>query len=162
MFVGHFAVGLAAKKATPGLSLGTLFLAAQWLDLIWPVFVLTGIERVRVQHGATAVTPLNFEYYRWSHSLLTVLFWAVLFGVVLKMLKRSTAEAGTASVLVLSHWVLDWVTHRADLPLWPGGTTVGLGLWNAPVSSVMVEVGLFAFGVWLYAKTTRLLDRRGR
>jgi hypothetical protein len=153
---------LAAKKASPKLSLGTSFLAAQWLDLIWPLLVLTGVERVRVEPRATAVTPFDFEYYPWSHSLLTVLLWGAGFALALKMLKRSTADAAVAGLLVVSHWVLDWITHRPDLPLWPGrAPTVGLGLWNSLAASLVVEVALFVVGVWVYARTTRPIDRRG-
>jgi hypothetical protein len=163
MFIGHFAVGLAAKRASPRISLGSLFLAAQLLDLIWPALVLAGVERVRVEPGATAVTPLDFEYYPWSHSLVMTLGWAIALGLVVRWAKRSTVDATLVGLVVLSHWVLDWFTHRADLPLWPTGTTkVGLGLWNSVPGSLLVEVSLFAAGVWIYARTTRALDRQGQ
>ena len=83
MFIGHFGVGLGAKKAAPSISLGTLFLAAQFLDLLWPTFLLLGWERVKIQPGMTVMTPLNFTHYPLSHSLLMACIWGVLFGTCL-------------------------------------------------------------------------------
>jgi hypothetical protein len=162
MFVGHFAAGLAAKKAAPRVSLGTLFIACQLLDLIWPVLVLAGVERVSVDRGATAFTPLDFEWYPWSHSLGMSLVWSALAFVVLKAMKRSHRDAAVVAAVVFSHWLLDFLTHRPDLPLWLGDSTkVGLGLWNGVAATVAVELALFAAGIWLYLRQTRPLDKKG-
>ncbi|HXX31184.1 MAG TPA: hypothetical protein VEJ89_10750 [Myxococcaceae bacterium] len=162
MFIGHFAVGMAAKRVAPRTSLGTLFAAAQLLDLVWPALVLLGVERVRVDPGNTAFTPLDFESYPWTHSLLMTLVWAVGFGLAYRSRTGYARGAWTAGALVLSHWMLDALTHRPDLPLAPGGPKVGLGLWNSVPATLIVEGTLFAVGVLLYATGTRARNRTGR
>jgi membrane-bound metal-dependent hydrolase YbcI (DUF457 family) len=155
MFLGHFAVGLASKRAAPQASLGVLLAAAQWLDLIWPVFVLAGWERVRIAPGDTAFTPLEFVSYPISHSLLTVLAWSAALAAVYWTCTRYRAGAVVVFAGVLSHWVLDLVTHRPNLPLYPGGPRVGLGLWNSVAGTVAVESLMFAAGVGLYTGRRR-------
>jgi hypothetical protein len=162
MFIGHFAVGLAAKRVSPRTSLGTLFVAAQLLDLIWPALVLLGIEQVRIQPSDDPFTRLDFVSYPWSHSLLMVLVWAAAFGIVYAARTRSARGGLVVGALVLSHWVLDFVTHRPDLPLAPGASKVGLGLWNSAPATVAVEGALFVAGVVLYATATRPRNRTGR
>lgn len=162
MFLGHFAVGLAAKRVAPRTSLGTLFAAAQLLDLVWPVLVLAGVETVRVDPGNTAFTPLDFASYPWTHSLLTVVVWAAGFALVYRQRSGKVRGAWVVGGLVLSHWVLDFVTHRPDLPLAPGAPKVGLGLWSSVPTTVVVEGALFFAGVWLYAAGTRARNRTGQ
>ncbi len=161
MFIGHYAAALAAKKAAPKTSLGTLFLASQFIDLLWPLFLLFGIENVRIEPGNTAVTPLDFYNYPYSHSLLFVLIWAVLFGIVYFFIKKYRTGAIVLSLLVLSHWLLDLVVHKPDLPLAPGTTGVGLGLWNSLPLTLIIEIGLFAAGLYLYLNTTSSKDKIG-
>jgi hypothetical protein len=162
MFIGHFGLAFAARRATPRLSLGTAFLAAQFLDLLWPTLLLLGAETVRIQPGATAVTPLAFEHYPWSHSLLMVLVWALAVGGVYGWMRGQLRGAVIVGLLVLSHWLLDALVHEPDLPLAPGvGTLVGLGLWNSRAGTLLAEVPIFLIGVWLYARSTRALDRIG-
>ncbi|MEP6593448.1 MAG: hypothetical protein ABJC51_07140, partial [Acidobacteriota bacterium] len=164
MFVGHFAVGFGAKRAAPAASLGTLFLACQFADLVWPNLVLLGIERVAIDPGNTAVTPLDFISYPYSHSLVALGLWGVLVAVAYHLMRRGPASAAlTVGVVVVSHWVLDWIAHRADMPLTISGTTrVGLGLWNSVPGTVAVELSTLAVGLWLYVTTTRARDRIGR
>lgn len=162
MFIGHFAVGFAAKRVVPQVSLGTLFLSAQFIDLLWPTLLLFGIERVRIAPGITAMTPLDFEYYPWSHSLLMVAVWGVLVGGLYALVRRDRRAGLWLGLLVLSHWLLDFLTHHPDLPLWPEGMRVGLGLWNLPAESLAVEIGLFVLGVLMYLRTTQARDRIGR
>ncbi len=162
MFIGHFAAGFALKKAAPRTSLGELFAAALLPDLLWPVFLLLGWETVRIAPGDTAFTPLEFVSYPISHSLLAVLLWGLLFAL-LYWLRRGYRLGGIAILLgAASHWILDALSHRADVPLYPGGPRVGLGLWNSVPATLLVEVSLFAAGVWLYARTTRARDRGGK
>ena len=162
MFIGHFAVGLAAKKVAPRVSLGTMFLACQLLDLIWPVLVLAGVELVHVDHAATAFTPLAFDSYPWSHSLGMAVVWSLLAFGVLKALKCTRAEAAAVAAVVFGHWVLDFVTHRPDLALWLGdGTKVGLGLWNSVPATLVIELAVFGAGVWIYLRQTRAAGRKG-
>jgi hypothetical protein len=163
MFLGHFAVALAAKRVAPELSLGTLFLAAQLADLVWPTLVLLGIERFEIRAGLTAVTPLDFIHYPYSHSLLGMAGWAVLLGLLHIALRRNARAAGVLVVVVLSHWLLDVASHRPDVPVTiDGEIRLGLGLWNSLAATVVVEGGLLAAGVALYARTTRAVDRIGR
>ncbi len=162
MFIGHFALGLAAKPAAPRASLGTLFLATQLIDLLWPTLLLLGLETVAIVPGATAVTPLEFTHYPITHSLLAVVGWAVLFAGVYFALRRWVVGAVVCGALVVSHWLLDLLTHAPDLPLAPGGSArLGLGLWNHPVLAIGLELGLFAAGIVLYLRATRARDRAG-
>jgi membrane-bound metal-dependent hydrolase YbcI (DUF457 family) len=162
MFVGHFAVALAAKRVSPRTSLGTLIAAAQLLDLVWPILLLAGVEQVRIEPGNTAFTPLDFVHYPYTHSLAAVLLWAALFGGANRWRGGTRAGAWTCAGLVLSHWLLDALSHRPDLPLWPGGPLVGLGLWNSVPATVAVEAALFIAGALLYGATTRARDGVGR
>lgn len=163
MFLGHFAVGFGAKKAAPKTSLGTLILAAVFLDTLWPLFLLAGLERVRIDPGNTPVTPLDFEFYPYSHSLLLAAAWSVAFAGSYFVLRRYRAGALVAGICVFSHWVLDFVSHRPDLPLLPGGSArAGLGLWHSRPATIAVEGVLFAAGIAIYARTTVARDRTGR
>ena len=163
MFIGHFGVAFAAKRAAPRLSLGTAFLAAQFLDLLWPSFLLLGMESVRIAPGATAVTPLVFDHYPISHSLLGAAGWGLALGVIYALMRGNAARAVLVGALVVSHWVLDAVVHVPDLPLMPGGDTmVGLGLWQSRAATLAVEIPIFAAGIWLYMKSTRAVDKAGQ
>src|SRR5208282_4744351 len=119
MFLGHYGIGLAAKKIAPKTSLGLLLAAAQWLDILWPIFLILGIEHVRITPGITAVTPLEFYDYSLSHSLLMAGIWALLWGLVAYALKANWKITLILPGLVLSHWLLDFLVHRPDLPLSP-------------------------------------------
>ena len=163
MFLGHFGVGFAAKRQAPGVSLGALFLAAQFIDLLWPTLLLLGIERVAIVPGATAVTPLDFQHYPVSHSLLAVAGWAVLVGGGYLALRGAKRGALILALLVISHWLLDALVHRPDLPLTPlGDARVGLGLWQSMAGTLLVEMPIFCGGAWLYARATRARDAVGR
>jgi membrane-bound metal-dependent hydrolase YbcI (DUF457 family) len=162
MFLGHFAVGLAAKRFAPRASLGALIAAPLLLDLLWPFFLLTGWERVRIEPGNTAFTPLAFIHYPWTHSLLATFGWAILYTLLYFFLTKYRTGAVYIFIGVLSHWFLDAVVHRPDLPLYPDGETlIGLGLWNSPAATIGIESALFIAGVWLYRSTTRAADKIG-
>lgn len=162
MFIGHFGVGFAAKKVGKRVSLGTLLMAAQFVDLVWPFLLLLGIERVEIDPGNTAFTPLNFVYYPFTHSLLSVVIWGVLFGLVYFIVKKRAKAALLLGALVVSHWVLDLIVHRPDLPLVPWSDfKVGFGLWNSVALSIVVEGLIFIGGVFIYFKTTRPRNRKG-
>lgn len=163
MFIGHFAVAFGAKKYAPQVSLGILLLACQLADIVWPNLVLLGLETVEIQPGITAMTPLNFVSYPWSHSLVALLIWSALFvGIYTQLNRGGTRAAIVITVLVLSHWLLDVLTHRPDMPLTIGSDMrLGIGLWNFPVVAVTIELTLFALGVWLYTQHTRARDRIG-
>ncbi len=163
MFLGHFGVGMAAKSASKEVSLGTLFLAAQFIDLLWPTLLLLGLESVVVAPGSTKLTPLEFTHYPISHSLLAVLGWSLGFAAVYYGLRRAAKPALLCAALVASHWFLDALTHKPDLLLFPGGSTkIGLGLWNHPPAAIAVEAGLFFGGVFLYLRSTAATSKAGR
>ena len=162
MFIGHFGVGFAAKRVAPNVSLGTLFLAAQFLDLLWPTLLLLDLEQVRIVPGATAVTPLIFENYPISHSLVAVLGWAVLIGGIHYLQKRKTIASLVLGMLVLSHWLLDAIVHSPDLPLIIGSSMrIGLNVWSSLPLTVLIEGSVFALGVWLYIRATYARNARG-
>jgi membrane-bound metal-dependent hydrolase YbcI (DUF457 family) len=163
MFIGHFGLGFGAKRAAPAVSLGTLFVACQFADLLWPTLVLLGYERVEVVTGATVMTPLNFISYPYSHSLLALCAWGALFGIGYLVIRRARIPAAvTIAALVVSHWVLDYVTHRPDMPLTLNGPArLGLGLWNSPAGTLVVEGAVFGIGLALYLRETTARDRVG-
>jgi len=155
MFLGHYAVAMAAKRAAPATSLGTLFLASVFIDLLWPALLLAAVERARVDASIPGLAPLAFEHYPVSHSLLMVVVWALLLGGAWFALAHQRRGAIVVATLAVSHWLLDALVHRPDLPLAPAGEArIGLGLWNVPWGSVLVELALFACGLALYLRST--------
>jgi membrane-bound metal-dependent hydrolase YbcI (DUF457 family) len=162
MFIGHFAVGLAAKRVAPRASLPVLLAAPQVLDILWPIFVASGIERVRIVPGATAASPLMLDYMPYSHSLVAAALWSAAFGVGYFLITRDRRAAWVLAACVMSHWLLDWIAHAPDMPLVYGnGPRYGLGLWTSIPATLVVEGGMFALGAWLYASATRARDRIG-
>jgi hypothetical protein len=162
MFIGHFAVALAAKRIAPRTSLATLVAAATFVDVLWPIFLLLGIESVRIAPGLTEFTPLDFVSYPWTHSLLMGLVWGALFGLVYRAPTKYARGAWVLAALVVSHWVLDWIVHVPDLPLTPwGASREGLGLWRSVPATIAVEGALFIAALALYLATTRARNRRG-
>lgn len=163
MFIGHFAVAMAAKKVAPKVSLGTMILSTSFIDLLWPLFLILGIEHVRVEPGITVVTPLDFFDYPISHSLAAVAGWSVLVGCVYWLVRKERQGALVVGLGVLSHWILDLLVHRPDLPLAPGiESRVGLGIWNSLPATLVLEGTLFAGGIFFYTRTTRAVNRTGR
>jgi hypothetical protein len=163
VFLGHYGAALAAKRAAARVSLGTAVLAAQLLDLLWPLFLILGWERVRVAPGLMAASSLDFVHYPISHSLLAAVGWGVLVGGAYHAVRRSPRGALVVGALVVSHWLLDAPFHRPDLPLWPGSDTlVGAGLWNSVPITLVAEFGVLALGLALYLRATRPADRIGR
>lgn len=156
MFLGHYAAALAAKKISPRTSLGTFVLAAQFVDLLWPLLLLLGVEHVRIDPGNTAVTPLDFYDYPISHSLAGAVLWSAVLGLIYFLVRRSRRGAVVVGLCVASHWLLDFLTHRPDLPLAFGGEIrLGAGLWNSVTATIAVESGLFVAGIALYLDATR-------
>ena len=162
MFIGHFALGFAAKPAVPRVSLAMLLVAALFADILWPVFVLLGIEHVRIAPGYTAFTPLEFVSYPWSHSFLMLCLWGAVVGGVYRGIFGGRRTFVALALLVLSHWLLDWITHAPDMPLYPGGPRLGLGLWNSVPGTMVVELLMLAGGLYLYMRSTEAADPVGR
>jgi membrane-bound metal-dependent hydrolase YbcI (DUF457 family) len=162
VFLGHYSVALASRKVSPYTSLGTLVVGALWLDLVWPTLLLFGVEQVRIDPGNTRMVPLAFDHYPWTHSLLMAAIWAAVLGVLYAVFRRYPRGGWVLAACVLSHWLLDAITHRPDLPLWPGGPPIGFGLWNYPVAALTVELLSLALGLWIYSTSTEPTDRAGR
>ncbi len=161
MFLSHFAVGIASKRFAPRAPLAWLLAAPMLADIIWPVLVLAGAERVRITQDANPFHVLQFDSYPWSHSLLMDLAWGVILGLIVGRFWGKRAGVVVAAGVV-SHWVLDWISHRPDVPLVPGGRRYGLDLWSSPAGTLAFELVMLAIGVWLFATATRPVDRTGR
>lgn len=162
MFLGHYGAAFAAKRLAPRTSLGTLTLAAQLLDEIWPIMLILGIEQVRIVPGLMAANPLDFVYYPYTHSLAAALVWSVVLGFVYFVIRRDRRSAMIVGLLVLSHWMLDFPMHRPDLQLWPGSSVrVGLGAWRSIPLTIVLELAVFLGGLAVYLRTTRARDRTG-
>jgi membrane-bound metal-dependent hydrolase YbcI (DUF457 family) len=163
LFAGHFAVGFAAKKFAPRTSLAVLLAAPLFPDMLWPLFLLLGWEHVRIDPGNTRFTPLDLYDYPWSHSLLMASLWATGFALVYYSIARYRPGSVAIWIGVVSHWFLDWITHRPDMPLAPGGgPKFGLGLWNSVGGTLAVELALLVAGLYLYASATEARDRIGK
>ena len=163
MFIGHFAVGFASKRIAPKASLAPLLVAPLLADLLWPVFLLLGIERVEITGGANPFLTLTFLSYPWSHSLVMGIAWGAAFGGAYYLMTRYQRGAWVIAVAVVSHWVLDVATHLPDMPLAPGSTArFGFELWRSVPGTVVVEATMFAAGVWVYTRATSPRDAIGR
>ncbi|MBF9221862.1 hypothetical protein [Hymenobacter ruricola] len=163
MFLGHFGVAFGAKTQQPRVSLGTLFLAAQLADLVWPTLLLLGVERVNIVPHATAANALDFVHYPFTHSLLAELVGGLLLGLIYWVVRRNVPGAVLVGLLVPSHWLLDLVVHQPDLPLYPGHSPLlGLGLWNHLALTQVVEFALLGLGLGLYVRRTRARNGVGR
>jgi hypothetical protein len=162
MFIGHFAVALGAKKPGPTLKLGTLIFAAQFLDLLWPLLIIAGIEHVRINPFTEPFLRLDLYDYPISHSLLTSLTWSGLIGGAYYLINKNRRNAFIVGCAVFSHWILDFISHSPDLPLIPGmQPLVGLGLWNSTIATIVIESALFLAGTFLYFRTTKAKNKTG-
>ena len=162
MLAGHFAVGLAAKRIEPAVSTGTVVLAAMLADFLWCIFMLAGWEHVEFRPGRGAANYLAASNIAISHSLLMDAIWASLTAAAYYWARRRTRGAWVVFGAALSHWLLDWISHRPDMPVSPGvNRYFGLGLWTSIPSALFVEGGLWALAVILYARTTKAKSRTG-
>jgi membrane-bound metal-dependent hydrolase YbcI (DUF457 family) len=162
MFIGHYALGLAAKRAAPRTSLGTLFIAPTLADLLWPILLLLGVEHAHIEPRSNPFLTLWLDDYPYSHSLFALIVWGTLCGYLYRARTGDKRAAVVIALLVVSHWVLDFVTHRPDMPFYPGSPEVGLGLWSSPAATVIVESLMLLAGIVIYLRTTRARDGIGR
>lgn len=161
MFAGHLGVALVAKRVEPQAPLWMLVAAALGLDLLWPILLLAGLESVSIEPGNTAFTPLSFDSYPWSHSLVMTVVWATLIGLMVRSFGGNRRVATIVRMVIISHWFLDFLSHRPDMPLWPDGPLYGLGLWNSVPATLLIEGTFFLVAVYLYAKAFPARDRLG-
>jgi len=164
MFVGHYGPSFAIKSLRPAIPLWQLFIAVQLVDVVWAVLVLLGVEKVRIVPGITASNPLDLYYMPYTHSLVAAIFWSVAVALVSWLLSRVTTRSAAVwiGVAVFSHWILDFVVHRPDLPLYDDTLKVGLGLWNYPVVALSLEAALLFGGMILYLRVTTPINAIGR
>ena len=163
MFIGHFGLSFAAKKAAPQVSLGTLFIATQFVDILWPFLLVFDIEKVAIVPGYTKMNAFEFLYYPYTHSLFMGVVWGAVLGIIYWLIKRDKRGAIVVGFCVLSHWFLDLFVHVADLPLSPFGEyKAGFGLWNHVAIELIVETILFLTGTYIYATFTRAKNKVGK
>ena len=163
MFIGHFGLSFAAKKAAPKVSLGMLFVATQFVDLLWPLLLVLNVEKVAVVPGYTKTNAFEFTYYPYTHSLLMGVVWGLVVGGLYFLFKRDGRGALVVGLCVLSHWFLDLVVHTTDLPLSPfGDAKVGFGLWNHVAAALILELIVFFGGTYIYAGFTKAKNGVGK
>lgn len=161
MFVGHYGPSFAAQAAEKRLPLWLLFVAVQFIDVLWAIFVLLGIEKVRIVPGITASSPLDLYYMPYTHSLAGALGWSLLAFVVCQMVPwlRGARTGLILAAAVFSHWILDLIVHRPDLSLYDSVCKMGFGLWNYRIPAFILEMAVLFSGTALYLKT---VARKGR
>lgn len=164
MFVGHYGPSFAIKVARPAIPLWLLFIAVQLVDVGWSGLILLGIEKARIVPGITASNPFDLYYMPYTHSLIAAILWSVAAGALCTVLFawRTWAAAAWVGLAVFSHWVLDWMVHRPDLPLYDNAMKVGLGIWNYPAIALALEALLLFGGMWLYLRRTTPINAVGR
>lgn len=164
MFVGHYGPSYAIRSLRPALPLWLLFVAVQFVDVAWSVLVLLGVEKVRIVPGITASNPLDLYYMPYTHSLVAAILWSVALAVLARFSPRAAIRSGAVwiGVAVFSHWVLDFLVHRPDLPLYDDTMKMGLGLWNLPAVALSLEAALLFGGMILYLRATEPINALGR
>lgn len=164
MFVGHYAASLALKKFEKRASLGVLFLAVQFVDIVFFPFILLGIERLNIVENFTQSTHFELEYMPYTHSLLAFVVWSgAAYAVFRWVVVKNHAVAVVVAVAVFSHWVFDLLVHTPDLPLGSDTTTkLGFGLWNNAIATYALEAGLLLSGLWLYLRSTKAATAVGK
>jgi membrane-bound metal-dependent hydrolase YbcI (DUF457 family) len=163
MFIGHFGLSFAAKKVAPQLSLGTLFIATQFVDILWPFLLLLNIEKVAITPGYTKMNSFEFLYYPYTHSLFMNIFWGALIGIIYWLIKKDIRGAVVIAVCVFSHWFLDLIVHTTDLPFSPfSDEKAGFGLWNNIAATMVVEAVIFFVGLYIYTTFTQAKNKIGK
>lgn len=162
LFLGHFAVALASKPVAPRTSLGWLVACSQLPDFLFPALLTLGSEKMSIVGGDNPLLSARFESYPFSHSLAMNALCGAAIGLLYWWRTRYTRGAWVLSLCVVGHWLLDMISHLPDMPLWPGGPRLGLGLWRSVTATVIVEVIIFGASIWLYGRATHAADRVGR
>ena len=164
MFVGHYGPSFAIKSIQTPIRLWVLFIAVQFLDVGWSVLVFLGVEKVRIVPGITASNPFDLYYMPFTHSLVAAFVWAAAGILLARFLLgiRNWWAAFWVGAAIFSHWILDFLVHRPDLPLYDDTAKVGLGIWNYPAIALSLEALLLFVGMFMYLKGTRPLSSVGR
>jgi hypothetical protein len=164
MFVGHYAAALALKKFEKRASLGVLFLAVQFVDILFFPFVLLGLERMNIVENFTQSTHFELEFMPYTHSLVAALLWAgVAYAIFRWLFVKNNSVAVVVALAVFSHWLLDLITHTPDLPLWSDTSLkLGFGLWNNAIATYVVEAAFLILALWLYLRSTSATSTVGK
>ena len=164
MFIGHYGPGFAIKAIRPAIPLWLVFIAVQLVDVAWAALVLLGIEKVRIVPGITASNPLDLYYMPYTHSLVAAVLWAVAASILCKPVRgvRNWSAAAWIGAAVFSHWILDLLVHRPDLPLYGDAMKVGLGIWNYPAIALSLEAFLLFGGMIMYLRRSKAINAIGR
>lgn len=163
MFVGHYGVSFAIKGANKSASLPLLFVAVQLVDVLWAIFVMCGIEKVRIVPGITATNPLDLYYMPYTHSVVGALGWSAVAFIGYKLARPNTGHiALLLGVAVFSHWLLDLIVHRPDLPLFDDTLKMGFGVWNYPILAFALETGILFAGVMIYLRSSKSVSVAGK
>ena len=164
MFVGHYGPSFAVKALRPAISLWVLFIAVQLVDVAWALLVLLGVEKVRIVPGITASNPLDLYYMPYTHSLAAAVIWSAAVTVLVMLMPRLAPRSAAIWVgaAVFSHWVLDVLVHRPDLPIYDDTMKIGFGLWNFPAIALALEVALLFGGMVMYLRVTSPINAIGR
>lgn len=155
MFIGHFAPALVAATHPRAAGLGTLFVAAQLVDIGFAALLVPGIEAMRIVPGISAMNPMDLYHMPYTHSLLGSLLWAAGFGALVWLATRRRATAIGAALVVLSHWFIDLLVHIPDLTLFGAPPKFGLALWDHPAVAMPLEIALIGAALAYYARRTR-------
>jgi hypothetical protein len=159
MFIGHYSAALIAATQRDAPKLGTLFLAAQIVDIGFFSFVLTGTEAMRITPSTTVMNPMDLYHMPYTHSLIGTFVWATGFALLLKLFGAKWQTTLIGGLVVLSHWFLDLIVHAPDLTLAGAPPKLGLGLWNYPLIEMPLEIGLTAGALWLYLRANPPIGR---
>jgi len=164
MFVGHYAAGLALKKFEKSASLSVLFLAVQFVDILFFPFVLLGLERLNIVENYTQSTHFELEYMPYTHSLLGSVIWAgVAYALFRWVIVKKNSVALVVALAVFSHWLFDLIVHTPDLPLWSDASPkLGLGLWQNAIATFALEAALLVAALWLYLRSTSATTAVGK
>ncbi len=164
MFVGHYAASLALKKFEKRASLGLLFLAVQFVDILFFPLVLLGIERMNVVENFTQSTHFELEYMPFTHSLLASILWAgAAYGLFRWVIVKKNSVALIVALAVFSHWLFDLIVHTPDLPLSSDASLkFGFGLWNNAMATYALEAVILLSALWLYLRSTSAMTTVGK
>jgi hypothetical protein len=163
MFIGHYGPAFMAKAAVRSIPLWVLFIAAQWVDFLWAGLVIAGVEKVRIIENFFGLSPLDLYFMPFSHGLPSAILLSLVIGGIVAAFMRAHRAAIVLAVAAtaFSHWLLDLIVHRPDLPLWLDDMKVGFGLWQFPFVSVPTEIALMLLGVWIYDRAAPSPTRAG-
>ena len=164
MFVGHYGVSFAMQPAARRVPLWVWFIAVQWLDVVWSILVLLGVEKLRIVPGFTQANALDLYYMPFTHGLPGSILLSLTFGGIVALF--TAGNRLTTALLVaaasFSHWVLDLIVHTPDLPLYDNSAKVGLGLWRNVALSFPLELAILMIGALMYARATKYKSAKGR